>query len=36
MNKLIKEILINKKARNTAMLATLIAVTLVPGEPWVS
>jgi len=36
MNKLIKEILTNKEARNIAMLASLMAITMVPGEPWIS
>lgn len=34
MKNLIIEILTNKKARETTMLATLVAITMVPGEPW--
>lgn len=34
MKNLIFEILTNKKSRETTMLATLIAVTMIPGEPW--
>lgn len=34
MKNLITEILTNKKARETTMLATLVAITMVPGEPW--
>ena len=34
MKNLITEILTNKRARQTTMLATLVAITMVPGEPW--
>lgn len=34
MKNLIIELLTNKKARETTMLSTLVAITLIPGEPW--
>lgn len=34
MTKIIKEILMNKKARNSAALVALVAAVMNAGQPW--